>query len=374
MRVSILSNGPGELWGWVRPIVAELRRREHSVSLWLLPCQFASGHERRVASAFGVDKLDGPDSAGATWRAMKWEKSDCVAQLGGDLMFGRRLAKTTRAPLFCYAYGYKKGMKYARVFTAVNSMARALSVKMGRESSVRIVGDLTKDSIAMETETFKWEGENRLLLLPGSRAAIRGAALSWMSEITRHLRRAVPSVQVKSLFSPFVPESEFAVWRDAGLSPVRAPSGSVMKTSDYALTQPGTNTLEMMHCGLPALVAAPYDFLKAVPVSGVAGILSGVPLLGTYLKKCALQRGLKRYGGFMSWPNRLAGDAVMDEIAGDVSPKDIADKIAQALNDREKLKQARETLLSLSAEEDGLREKSAAALFCDAIESACKEV
>ena len=355
MRVSILSNGPGELWGWVRPVVAELRRREHSISLWLIPCQFASGHERRVASEFGVDKLDGPDSAGATWRAMKWEKSDCVAQLGGDLMFGRHLAKITRTSLFCYAYGYKKGMKHVRVFTALNSMASDINAKTGcmtRGYGIRIIGDLIKDSLSMETETFKWEGENRLLLLPGSRLAIRSAAMPWMTEITRHLKRIIPSVQVKTLFSPFVPESEFAVWRDAGLSPVRAPSGSAMKAADYALTQPGTNTLEMMHCGLPALVAAPYDFLKVIPVSGLAGILSGVPLLGPYLKERAIKRGLRRYGGFTSWPNRLAGEAVMDEITGNATPKDIAQKIAKALGDREKLQASREKLLSISREED----------------------
>ncbi|GHS87528.1 hypothetical protein AGMMS49957_07550 [Synergistales bacterium] len=369
MRVSILSNGPGELWGWVRPVAAELRRREHSVSLWLLPCQYASGHERRVASEFGVDKLDGPDSAGATWRAMKWEKTDCVAQLGGDLMFGRHLADVAKAPLFCYAYGYKKGMKHARVFTAVNSMACDINARASH--SARVIGDLVKDSLSMEIETFRWEGENRLLLLPGSRAAIRSAVLPWMAEITRHLKRAVAAVQIRTLFSPFVPDGEFAEWRDAGLSPFRAPSGCAMKAADYALTQPGTNTLEMMHCGLPALVAAPHDFLKVVPVSGVAGILSGVPLLGPYLKKRALQRGLRRYGGFMSWPNRLAESPVMDEITGDVTPKDIAQKIAQALNDREKLKRTRETLLSISREEDEGRDKSAAALFCDALESAC---
>ncbi|GHS94479.1 hypothetical protein AGMMS50276_07210 [Synergistales bacterium] len=374
MRVSILSNGPGELWDWARPVIAELRRREHSVSLWLLPCQFASGHERRVASEFGVDKLDGPDSASATWRAMKWEKTDCVAQLGGDLMFGRHLAKITHAPLFCYAYGYKKGMKHVRVFTATNSMASDISARAGymaRGYGIRAIGDLTKDSLSMEYGTFAWEGKNRLLLLPGSRFAIRNAALPWMSEIVRYLRRLVPSLQVKSLFSPFVPESEFAVWRDAGLSPVRLSAGSVMKCADYALTQPGTNTLEMMHCGLPALVAAPYDFLKVIPVSGVAGILSGVPFLGSYLKTRSLRRGLKRNGGFMSWPNRLAGESVMDEIMGNITPEDIAKEIAKSIQNSEKLKTAREKLLSISKEEDEIREKSATALFCDAIESVC---
>jgi lipid A disaccharide synthetase len=73
----------------------------------------------------------------------------------------------------------------------------------------------------------------------------------------------------------------------------------------------------------------------------------------------------------MSWPNRLAGEAVMDEVMGNVTQKDIAQKIAQALSDREKLQAAREKLLSISREEDEGREKSALALFCDAIESAC---
>ena len=65
MKVALLTNGPGELCGWVRPVIAELRKREHSVSLWLLPCQFASGYERVVASGFGADKLEGP--YGGAW-------------------------------------------------------------------------------------------------------------------------------------------------------------------------------------------------------------------------------------------------------------------------------------------------------------------
>jgi lipid-A-disaccharide synthase len=386
MRVSLLTNSPGELWGWARPVVAELRKRGHSVSLWLLPCPFASGYERMAASRLGVDKLEGPESSAWMWSALSREKTDGVLQVGGDLLFGRRLAKSANAPLLCYAYGFQKGMEHARVFTAYPGMAVNLNAKIaagaktagavrrasGRRSPerrVRAIGDLVKDSLALEREPFRWNGgadesagTKRLLLFPGSRPAIRALALSWLEEAVRHLRALAPEVQVGTLFSPFVPESEFSAWRDAGLNPMRGESGGAMRCADYALTQPGTNNLEMMHCGLPALIAAPMDFLKVIPVSGLRGFLSGVPLLGPWLKERGIRRNLSRYGDFTSWPNRIANRAVMDELTGDVTPGDAALRLAASLRDKEKLRRVREELLALSGD------AGAASRLCDALE------
>jgi lipid-A-disaccharide synthase len=401
MRVSLLTNSPGELWGWARPVVAELRKRGHSVSLWLLPCQFASGYERMAASRLGVDKLEGCGawksgmlmSGLRTWGALSREKTDGVLQLGGDLLFGRRLAKSAKASLLCYAYGFQKGMERAQVFTAYPGMAADMSAKIGArtkagarshasrshasqshasqsfERRARAVGDLVKDALALEKEPFKWNDDRgggadgaRLLLFPGSRPAIRRLALPWLEEVVRRLQDIVPTVQVGTLFSPFVPESEFPIWRDAGLNPMRGGAGTAMKSADYALTQPGTNNLEMMHCGLPALIVAPMEFLKVVPVGGLGGFLSGVPLLGPRLKEWGIRRKLSRYGDFISWPNRIANRAVMDELTGDVTPEDAARHIARAMRDKEKLRRVRGELLALSG--DG----GAASRLCDALE------
>ena len=361
MRVSLLTNGPGELWGWTRPVAMELRKRGHSVSLWLLPCQFASGAERTVASRLGVDKLEGPSSSAWTWRALGKEKTDCILQLGGDLLFGRHIAQNAPAPLICYAYGYKKGMEHARTFTAYPGM----STKM---PNARVVGDLVKDSLELEPGTLKWAEEDtgspRLLLFPGSRPAIRRMSLSWLATIVQHLRLLVPNIQIGTLFSPFVPENEFSDWKDAGLNPLKAPAGAAMKTADYALTQPGTNTLEMMHCGLPALVAAPMDFLKVVPVSGLASFASGIPWLGPKLKEGGIRRILRRYDDFIAWPNRIAGHALMDEATGDLSPRDLAERVAASLADKERLVRTRRELLSLSGP------FGATLRLCDAVEQA----
>ncbi|MDR2523316.1 MAG: hypothetical protein LBC93_06410 [Synergistaceae bacterium] len=367
MRVAVLTNGPGELWGWARPVIAELRQRGHSVSLWLLPCQFASGYERTAASTLGVDKLEGPSGPLWTWRALGQEKTDCVLQLGGDLAFGRRIAAYSGAPLICYAYGWKKGMEHAKVFTAYPNMAAAIDSALGRPTA-QAVGDLVKDALALERGTLKWgetgleKASARLLLFPGSRPSIRRMTLGWLMEFLRNLKGLAPEIRVGTLFPPFVPENEFSAWSEAGLHPLKAEAGTAMKSADYALTQPGTNTLELMHCGLPALVAAPLDFLKVAPAGGLAGYLFGVPALGPAFKEWKIRKSLERYSGFVAWPNRIAGRMVLEEAVGDVKPKGVAVRVASALKDREKLARVRAELLTLS----GVH--GAALRLCDAVD------
>jgi len=212
------------------------------------------------------------------------------------------------------------------------------------------------------------------LLFPGSRPAIRNLSLKWFVKVTRHVNTLIPGVRFTTLFSPFVPENEMPVWKDAGLNPVKSDTatpigiatmaGSAMRTADYALTQPGTNTLEMMHCGLPALVAVPFDFLDAAPVSGLGRLVSRVPLLGKTIKEWKVRQSLRRFGGFLSWPNRIAGRAILDEAIGNLTPYDLAERVAASLEDKKKLACVRGELLKLSGE------GGAASRLCDAAENA----
>jgi lipid-A-disaccharide synthase len=271
--------------------------------------------------------------------------------------------------LICYAYGFKKGMEHAQVFTAYPSMASGINAN-SKAVNARPIGDLVKDSLALETGTFTWDAKSeglRLLLFPGSRPAIRRLSRSWLSSVVRHLRTLIPEVRIGTLFSPFAPESEFSSWLDAGLNPIKMGTGAVLKTADYALTQPGTNTLEMMHCGLPALVAAPMDFLRVIPISGLGGFASELPLIGSLIKERGIRRNLKRYNGFISWPNRLANRALLDEVMGEVVPEEVAVCVAKSLKDEEKLSGVRHDLLALSGEE------GAALRLCSAVEGVARE-
>jgi lipid-A-disaccharide synthase len=56
----LISNSPGELAGWVRPVVLELKKQipEATIEIFLTPCQFQSGTEKQYALALpGVSKV-----------------------------------------------------------------------------------------------------------------------------------------------------------------------------------------------------------------------------------------------------------------------------------------------------------------------------
>ena len=362
MRITILTNGPGELWGWVRPVVMELRKRGHSVSLWILPCQFSSGHEREAASLLGVDKLEGPASASRIWQDIIHEKTDRIIQLGGDTLFGIRMSKHSKAPLTIYSYGPRKNIKGAKILTAYEAQARNLS-------HVEAIGDLVKDSLKMDITpsalaSWNWpkiEGSPRILFLPGSRISIRIAALKWLREVHKHLKEKIPNVRVRTLFSQFMPKSELSYWEKAGLNPFIIGAGVAMKEADFTLTQPGTNNFEMMHCGLPGLVTAPEEFLRFVPVSGVLGILANLPLIGLKLRKIGAMKAINRWGGFISLPNRTAQRNILPELYGDVSPEDVAEEIRVWVNNKEALNETSRELLRMSGK------SGAASRLCDIV-------
>ena len=359
LRVTILTNGPGELWGWVRPVASELRKRGHSISLWLLPCQFSSGHEREAASLLGVDKLEGPSGASRTWNEIVHEKTDRVIQLGGDIAFGLRLSESSHVPLTCYTYGPRKAIKGVKILTAYEAQTKDIP-------DVIPIGDLVKDALAMDVtpsalSQWKWpkkENSPRILFLPGSRPAIRQAALEWLVDVKKNIIAKIPEARIRTLFSQFMPESEFVLWKKAGLEPVRTGAGVAMREADYALTQPGTNNFELMHCGLPALVVAPEKFLKYIPVAGLLGFMARLPFIGIRLRRYGAMRILKRWG-YISLPNRIAPHRVMNEMYGDVTPEDAAEEIYDELRKPESLKKTREEFLSLSGE------SGAASRLCD---------
>jgi lipid-A-disaccharide synthase len=310
----------------------------------------------------GVDKLEGPANASRIWRDIAYERTDRIIQLGGDIAFGLRMSEKANAPLNCYTYGPRKAIPGVKMMTAYEAQAKDIP-------DVEAIGDLVKDALAMDINpsglsSWNWpknEASPRILFLPGSRPAIRKPALEWLAEAHAALLARMPAVRVRTLFSQFMPESEFADWQKAGLNPIRAGAGVAMREADYALTQPGTNNFELMHCGLPALVVAPEKFLRFVPVSGVLGILANIPLLGLKLRRIGTLRVIERWGGYISLPNRIAPHKVMAEMWGDITPEDAAEEICERLTDTDGLRKTREELLSLSGS------AGAASRLCDIV-------
>ena len=348
MRVTILTNGPGELWGWCRPVASELRKRGHSISLWLLPCPFSSGLEREAASLLGVDKLEGPSSFSVTWREIAHEHTDSIIQLGGDISYGVRMAEYSHAPLTVYSYRHRKVIPGVKMLTAYPQQVNI--------QQVTPIGDLVKDALRLDMtsgalSSWDWyrdEDKPRILFLPGSRPKIRSAVISWLCELRDNITRLIPGARIRSLFPQFMPEQEMSLWRKEGLNPIKAGAGAAMREADYSITQPGTNNFEMMHSGLPGLVVVPEKFLPYIPVSGIASFFTGLPLIGNLIRRKALMHTVKKWNGYISLPNRTFQREILTELWGNITPSAIAQRVYTELSDGETLSSKRRELLALS--------------------------
>jgi lipid-A-disaccharide synthase len=366
MKIGVMCNAPGELWGWARPVVHEFKKRGHEVILWLLNCPYASGRERDVALRFGCHVI-GPLNPFFAFNKLSKEKVDCVIQLGGDIFWGKLLAKNS--PLLCYTYGHKKGLKACQaVFTAYEKMRDEIGY-------VHVIGDLVKDALKLDLneeseEIGVWSNYsgNRVVFLPGSRENIRLKSLFYIQEIVRILSKEWEGFKPVVLFPPFAMDSELALWNESKLNPLQLGAGIVMPKADYVVTQPGTNTLEIMHCGTAGLVVAPLSFLREIPISGIGGLITKIPFLGLKLKEFVLRRKLSRYKGYVSWPNRLMNANILDELVGEVPPYDAAQRILEAFSDKNRLISTKNRLLDLSTHMGG-RERSASEKLCDFTES-----
>ena len=343
MRVAFLANGPGEVWGWCRPLIKEASGRNWTVDVHLLPCPFASGREINALSRLPATILRHRTTAGALRCFFSAEKYDAVLQLGGDLFFGRLLAWRQRIPLACYSYGRKKGMKRCE---------KVLTSRPGLFSSERleIVGDLVLDSLDPGApESWRAPQGKRLAIFPGSRSNIRRKAFFFLKDFRSHLLKIDPEIELRVLLSPFSEESESRLWSESGFSVWTGTTPAGIRDADLALTQPGTNTLELMYCKQPFVVAVPFSFLRQMPIAGLVGMLDRIPWFGGALREQIIRKAIPRHIGKMSWPNRLVNESFVPEFIGEYSASRLADEIAEVLRAPEALKTQRERLHELAA-------------------------
>src|SRR5689334_2046951 len=110
--ILILSNGPGEVTTWVRPVVKALRQQlgdDRSVvriSVVLSPCPNATGKEGAIALSYPeVDRVQPAEHFwqfllwGKTFENWEWRSRGVVVFLGGDQIFpvviGKKLGYRT---------------------------------------------------------------------------------------------------------------------------------------------------------------------------------------------------------------------------------------------------------------------------------------
>ena len=120
--------------------------------------------------------------------------------------------------------------------------------------------------------------------------------------------------------------------------------------ADLALTQPGTNNLELMYCGIPFVVTIPYSFLRELPLSGLIGMIDKIPVFGASLRERVIRKKIPRYIGKTTWPNRLAHETFVPELIGEYSGEQLAEAVIKILLDKKLLEKQKKKFRELTSQ------------------------
>ncbi len=224
--ILILSNGPGEVATWVRPVVKALRQKLGNdrdrvrISVVLSPCPNASGKEASIARSYPeVDRVQGAGDffpfllSGKTAENWDWFRQGVVVFLGGDQFFpvviGKRLGYKTvvyaewdarwhnlidRFGVMKPEVAAKVSPKYADKFTVVGDLmveAGELGNEEGERGKGKGEGEINRDS----TDYGLRITDSLIGILPGSKAAKLAQGVPLTIAIAQHIHSQKPDIK-----------------------------------------------------------------------------------------------------------------------------------------------------------------------------------
>jgi hypothetical protein len=361
--VYLVSNSPGEVSTFVRPVVAALRRRhpDWRLQVCLVPCPYATGAEANVVASW--------PQAPAVWRPWQTTKawlraegrgqSGAVVFLGGDPWHALLLKQRFQLPAVAYfsePSGWEKTRWLGGFQTVAVGYERAASEVGGEPANRRVaIADLRVDAVRGELSRTTVENERplTLALFPGSRWLHLKAALGPFLRVLDYASEQLPELRFILAASPFVTPERLS---DAGRKPFQlglsyttgelrgnelvTPAGTsvevvwgdsyqVMAQCHCALSLPGTNTAELAIAGKPTVV----PLTSRVPIGGggLLGILDRLPGF-TQLKRRLRQRKKDRLS-LIALPNQLAGRIIMPEFVIRDDLQDLCEFVVDLLRD-----------------------------------------
>ncbi|MEH2068972.1 MAG: lipid-A-disaccharide synthase [Nostoc sp.] len=260
--ILILSNGPGEVSTWVRPVVKALRqelgddRSVVRISVVLSPCPNATGKEAAIALSYPeVDRVQSADHFwqfllwGKTFDNWEWRSCGVVVFLGGDQIFpvviGKRLGYRTvvyaewearwhnsidRFAVMKPQVAARVAQKYAHKFTVVGD----LMLEASSHSSL-VIGQelLTNDKAQSLSQGFlaselgtrgqmtndQGQITDLIGLLPGSKAAKLTQGIPIMLAIAEHIHANRPETKFVIPVAPTVDLQTLASFGDSQKNP-----------------------------------------------------------------------------------------------------------------------------------------------------------
>lgn len=147
----ILSNGPGEVATWVRPVVRSLRQKfglQARISLVLSPCPNATGREVAIAQTYPeIDRIQGAEHflafllTGKTAENWDWRDRGIVLFLGGDQFFSVVIGKRLKYRIVIYGEWETRWHRWVDRFGVMKSDLIDRAPQKYRDR-ISVVGDL----------------------------------------------------------------------------------------------------------------------------------------------------------------------------------------------------------------------------------------
>ena len=376
----IFSNGPGEITTWVLPVVEAVRQRDDLSSkfriiLIIQPCPFGSGSEGAVAAGFeGVDTVIMPNEylkilfTGFGKRKHRFSREGLIFSLGGDLMHPVLFRKRIRGDHALYAYTKNPGWgkHYEKIFVR-NDYVKNKMLDHGISSGkLRVTGDLvysslkysrTKEEVRKEVSVEK--DEKMIIFLAGSRGFEVWYMMPIFLKVISDLTRQIKGIRPFFLKSPYISYDyiEKAVRNGGRIKVVESLPGELKRSGDgffpyiefgegkkvfileksleywghgvdFAVTIPGTNTIQLAYRKIPSLVVAPLNKPELYPVEGVFGLLKWVPVFGKMILKKAALVYLKKFP-YAALINMYADEEIFPELFKVIRTDEITDKIVE---------------------------------------------
>jgi len=385
--ILILSNGPGEVTTWVRPVVKALRSAlgndpaQVRISLVLSPCPNATGREVAIAQHYPeIDRVQGSADFfpfllfGKTAENWDWRDRGIVLFLGGDQIYPVIIGKRLGYRTLVYAEWEARWQGWVDHF-AVMTPAIQKNSPAKFADKVTVVGDLMAEAGAMNVSSST--AVRQIGLLPGSKPAKLAQGVPLMLAIAHHLHAQDPALRFVIPVAPTLDLATLARFADpqqnaiahyfgnpsaqlispAGATPHLLTSEGVrielhtdfpaydrLSQCQICLTTVGANTAELGSLAVPMLVLLPTQQLDAMRAwDGIPGLLANLPGIGTLFAKAINAQFLKKKR-LLAWPNIWAGQEIVPELVGDLQPEAIAALVWNYLEHPEQLEEMRDRL------------------------------
>ncbi len=359
IELILAGNGPGELAGWIRPTAEAARAAAAAgervrLTLALLPTQFAGGGELETVRSWGLfDRIIPPITClrlAAGLGSLEVLPRAVLVHLGGDPWVSARLS--SRLGLRACAFSEteliaKRHRGFDRIFVPTADHAARLRTRGVPAAKIVVTGDPRAGAAARAREdalSSRGPGGRRtetIALLPGSRDRVFRAAVSLVVAVAGRLAAMRPRVTFQVVVSPFIsPATLLAAQREAAriepgldLQWITGNRWSALMGATFALTLPGTMTLELAAAGIPFGLILHTDYIGLASVEGPLEWIARFTGVHRLIKHTVLNR-YRRRAGFLALPNQRAGREVVPEWVGRWTAQEIANRVNGLLDDR----------------------------------------